>query len=128
MRATSTSPIIAPMRAMVAFAVAAATCVAGACQAQSAATWRTASTIADVSLADLPLIEVRAPSDTGGTSFVVWLTGDGGWGETDKGASAEIAARGVPVVGFNCLHYFFHRHEPDIAAADLARVDRKSVV
>jgi len=111
------------MRAMVPFALAAATCIAAAWPAQSAATGGSASTVADTSLAGLPLIEVPARSDTG-TSFVVWLSGDGGWGETDKGASAEIAAFGVPVVGLNSLHYFFHRHEPDVAAADLARVLR----
>jgi len=78
----------------------------------------------DTSLADLPLVEVPANPDTGGVTLVVWLTGDGGWGETDKGASAEIASRSVPVVGFNTLHYFWHRHEPEEAAADLARVLR----
>lgn len=104
------------------FALAAATCVVGAWPAQSTTTGGSASTVADTSVADLPLIEVPALHDTGGTSFVVWLTGDGGWGETDKGASAEIASRGVPVVALNSLHYFLRRHEPDIAAADLARI------
>jgi hypothetical protein len=44
------------------------------------------------SLADLPL--GRGPGARGDSlraSLVVWLTGDGGWDETDKGASAEIS-------------------------------------
>jgi type IV secretory pathway VirJ component len=75
-------------------------------------------------LADLPLIEVPAPPDTAIQSLVVWLTGDGGWDVTDPGASAEIAARGVPVVGLNCKRYFWPRREPDTVAQDLARVLR----
>jgi len=78
---------------------------------------------ADSSGTALPLVEVAANPDTG-ACLVVWLTGDGGWGETDQGAAGEIASRGVPVVGFNTLHYFWHRHPPDETASDLARVLR----
>jgi type IV secretory pathway VirJ component len=90
----------------------------------AAATVRTDDTASAASVADLPLVEVTAHGDSLGASLVVWLTGDGGWDETDKGASAEIASRGVPVIGFDSLHYFRSRHEPDAAAIDLERVLR----
>jgi type IV secretory pathway VirJ component len=52
------------------------------------------------------------------------LTGDGGWGVTDKGLAGEFAAAGVPVVGWNSLQYYWHRRDPDEAARDLARILR----
>lgn len=113
------------MRASILLALAVALVATGARPVAGAgATARTGPVTRDTSLADLPLVEVPARPDTAGASLVVWLTGDGGWAETDKGASAEIASRGVPVVGFNSLHYFWRRHEPDVAAADLGRVLR----
>jgi type IV secretory pathway VirJ component len=73
------------------------------------------------SLEDLPLIEVRA---TGAERDVlaVHITGDGGWGATDRGLSAELAANGIPVVALNALKYFWTRRTPERAAADLGRI------
>jgi type IV secretory pathway VirJ component len=113
------------MRAVVLIALTgAAACIVCACPPHAAASGRSDPAAADTSLADLPLVEVPARTDAGGPALVIWLTGDGGWDETDKGASAEIASHGVPVVGFDCLHYFKRRHEPDVAASDLARLLR----
>jgi type IV secretory pathway VirJ component len=74
-------------------------------------------------LADLPITEVPAKSDGRG-ALVVWLTGDGGFGVTDKGVSARLAARGYPVAVLNSLHYFWRPKTPEIAAQDLARMLR----
>jgi type IV secretory pathway VirJ component len=72
-------------------------------------------------LAGLPLIEV--PSQTGSSDFLaVHLTGDGGWGVTDKGLSGELAKQGIPVVGLNSLKYFWTRRTPNSASQDLARI------
>ena len=75
-------------------------------------------------LAGLPLIEV--PSRKGGGDLLaVHLTGDGGWGVTDKGLSAELAKEGIPVVALNSLKYFWTRRTPEEASQDLARIMRR---
>lgn len=72
-------------------------------------------------LAGLPLIE--APAETQGGDFLaVHLTGDGGWGVTDKGLSAELAKQGIPVVALNSLKYFWTCRTPESASRDLARI------
>jgi type IV secretory pathway VirJ component len=72
-------------------------------------------------LSDLPLIEVPA---TGGHSDImgVIITGDGGWGVTDRGIAQNLAATGISVVGLNSLHYFWNRKTPEQTAADLNRI------
>jgi type IV secretory pathway VirJ component len=72
---------------------------------------------------NLPLIKVPAKG-SGGDEFAVLLTGDGGWAETDKGLSKALVKGGVPVVGWNSLHYFLKRREPDRATKDLERILR----
>ena len=80
----------------------------------------TASLPAEVQ--DLPLTEVRAvrPGDT----MAVIYSGDGGWRDLDKQIAEVLASQGVPVVGVDCLRYFWHRKEPDTLARDLDRVLR----
>ncbi|HEY5492416.1 MAG TPA: alpha/beta fold hydrolase [Gemmatimonadaceae bacterium] len=75
---------------------------------------------ANVSVADLPLTEVN----TSGHSrvFVVFLSGDGGWQALDEGVSAELSARGIPVIGLNSRQYLWSRKTPAQVAADLARI------
>lgn len=72
-------------------------------------------------LDDLPLVEVPAPGGGRGL-LAVMLTGDGGWAVADKGLSKDLAAAGIPVVGFNSLKYFWKQRTPEEAAADLQRV------
>src|ERR1700742_704964 len=57
---------------------------------------------------NLPLIKVPTKGP-GGDELAVLLTGDGGWAETDKGLSKALVKGGVPVVGWNSLHYFLKR-------------------
>ena len=71
---------------------------------------------------DLPLHEVTA---TGSSDYLaVLLTGDGGWAGLDQELAAQLAARGVPVVGFNSLKYFWTKRTPDEAAGAVANVIR----
>ena len=52
-------------------------------------------------LTDLPLVEV--PVDGGADPrFAILLSGDGGWAGLDKDVAAALAARGIPVVGWDC--------------------------
>ncbi len=73
------------------------------------------------SLSDLPLIEVRA-TGPGRDILAFHLTGDGGYGVTDKGLASELAAKGIPVVVLSSFKYFWSRKTPEKAAADLARI------
>ena len=77
-------------------------------------------------LPDLPLEIV--PADTaaarGRDLLVLHITGDGGWGVTDRGLARELAAVGIPVVGLNSLRYFWKARTPDETANDVARVLR----
>ena len=72
-------------------------------------------------LRDLPLIELPArgaPRDV----FAIMLSGDGGWAGLDQEVAAELNARGVAVVGWDSLRYFWSARSPDGAAHDLGRV------
>jgi type IV secretory pathway VirJ component len=52
----------------------------------------------------------------------ILVTGDGGWGVTDRGIARGLAAKGIPVVGLNSLHYFWKRKTAEQTAADLNRI------
>lgn len=85
-------------------------------------------------LKDLPLIEIRAAASVGVSVkadsrkerdlLAIHLTGDGGWGVTDKGLTKELAANGIPVVVLNSMKYFWTKRTPEGAAADLERILR----
>jgi len=72
-------------------------------------------------VADLPLVEVAAKGG-GGDAFAVVLSGDGGWASFDRSLGDALSKRGVPVVGFNSLSYFWSKRTPEEAAVDLGRV------
>jgi type IV secretory pathway VirJ component len=78
-------------------------------------------------LKDLPLIEVPA-SGPGRDIMAVHITGDGGWGVTDRGLSNALAQHGIPVVGLNSLHYFWTPRTPEGVAKDLERILRYYLV
>ncbi len=83
------------------------------------------------SVDDLDLVEVPATETARDTSpatgtvrdeLAVILTGDGGWAHIDKTIAADLAAAGVPVVGWSSLEYYWTPRTPDQAARDLARI------
>jgi len=74
------------------------------------------------SLADLPLVEVRAARS--GPTFAVLLTGDGGWAGLDKKVAASLAEKGIDVVGVDSLRYFWTPRTPQGLANDVDRVVR----
>ncbi|BCW86893.1 hypothetical protein sos41_00150 [Alphaproteobacteria bacterium SO-S41] len=80
-----------------------------------------APTHVDISgLDDLPLTVV--PSADTPTSYAIFLTGDGGWAGIDQSISETLAAKGVEVVGFNTLDYFWEAKTHLQTAADVNRV------
>jgi type IV secretory pathway VirJ component len=72
---------------------------------------------------DLPLVEMPA-RDSSGDSLAIMVSGDGGWAGLDRAVAAELNARGVSVVGWDSLRYFWNARTPDEAAHDLERVIR----
>ncbi len=79
-------------------------------------------------LQDLPLIEVLStnPGDSAAADvrppLAILLTGAGGWARIDSEISAELAANGVPVVGFDTVRYLWKERSPEECARDVARV------
>jgi type IV secretory pathway VirJ component len=73
---------------------------------------------------DLPLIELPATGQDAKKDdrLAIILSGDGGWADIDRQLGEELSKRGVAVVGFDTLKYFWRRKEPAQAAADLERV------
>ncbi len=72
-------------------------------------------------VSDLPLIEVPA-AVTERREFAVILSGDGGWVGIDRDLSTAFAQRGIPVVGWDSLKYFWEARTPDESSRDLGRV------
>jgi type IV secretory pathway VirJ component len=67
----------------------------------------------------LPLVELPAP---GSDRLLILLSGDGGWRELDKGLGAALQRRGVAVLGWNSLRYFWSEKKPAQLAGDLGQV------
>jgi len=70
---------------------------------------------APVEVADLPLVEVQ-PRGTPGRHLAVILSGDGGWAGLDREVAGALAEKGVPVVGWNSLQYYWTPRTPEGAA------------
>ncbi len=77
---------------------------------------------------DLALIEVDAGAGTSGDTLAVLLTGDGGWADIDKGIAGALAARGLPVLGWSSLDYYWTPRTPEGAARDLDAAIRHYLV
>jgi type IV secretory pathway VirJ component len=85
---------------------------------------RKAGAVLAAPVADLPLTVVEAAPGTSSPYFAVFLSGDGGWVGLDRGVADELAKRGIAVVGWDSLQYFWSARTPQGAAADLDRVLR----
>ncbi|MEN4904031.1 AcvB/VirJ family lysyl-phosphatidylglycerol hydrolase [Luteimonas sp. TWI1416] len=73
---------------------------------------------------DLPLVEVPAHGPAQ-PMFAILLSGDGGWAGLDTEVADALAARGIAVVGFDSLRYFWSARTPDGLARDIDRVIRR---
>jgi type IV secretory pathway VirJ component len=81
----------------------------------------TASATDQEDVADLPLTELESTTDSS-DSFVVFLSGDGGWATIDREIGEYLAAHDLPVIGFDSLKYFWKKRSPEESAQALARV------
>ncbi|MEO6103570.1 MAG: AcvB/VirJ family lysyl-phosphatidylglycerol hydrolase [Pseudoxanthomonas sp.] len=71
-------------------------------------------------LVGLPLIEL--PGKGSADTFAILLSGDGGWAGLDKDVANALVAKGIPVVGFDSLRYFWKARTPEGLAVDIDRI------
>ena len=71
---------------------------------------------------DLPLIELHPKAR--GHQLAIIVSGDGGWASLDRQIGETFAARGIPVVGWDALRYFWKARSPEQMGADLTRIVR----
>jgi type IV secretory pathway VirJ component len=74
----------------------------------------------DNSVATLPLTEIAG--DPSNPRFAIFLSGDGGWAGFDQDLAAALQERGIAVVGWDSLRYFWQAQTPERLAHDLATV------
>ncbi|MFC3127063.1 AcvB/VirJ family lysyl-phosphatidylglycerol hydrolase [Pseudoroseomonas globiformis] len=67
------------------------------------------------------LIEM-VPKARRGDVFAIILSGDGGWRDLDRQVGRYLRDAGVPVLGFDCLNWFWTRRSPQEVAEELDRV------
>src|SRR3954470_21014470 len=95
----------------------------GACLARTTAHAQSARMAADtVTIARLPTVEVPA-RDTGST-FAVFMSGDGGWAEIDKRVAERLSQRGVAVIGLNLRDYLKSKRSPEEVGASVSALAR----
>lgn len=72
----------------------------------------------------LPLVELPPAATAAPTAeyLAVIVSGDGGWADIDREIAGVLATRGIPVIGWDSLHYFWTRRTPDGVGQDLAKV------
>ncbi|AOD15370.1 AcvB/VirJ family lysyl-phosphatidylglycerol hydrolase [Xanthomonas fragariae] len=77
-------------------------------------------------LADLPVVEMPAKpdGDSDDDTFVIFVSGDGGWAGLDEEVSKNLVAQGIPVVGLDSLRYFWTERTPQGLSTDLDRIAR----
>jgi type IV secretory pathway VirJ component len=72
-----------------------------------------------------PLDDLRLeihPAASRSDTFVVLLSGDGGWQAIDQALTHRFNQAGIGVIGLNSRTYFFERKSPRILARDLERI------
>jgi type IV secretory pathway VirJ component len=76
-------------------------------------------------LGDLPVVEVPAQSNVAASdSFAIIMSGDGGWAGIDQNIAAALSAKGIPVVGWDSLRYYWTARTPQGVAADADKLIR----
>ena len=76
-------------------------------------------------LGDLPVVEVPAePTLPPADSFAIIMSGDGGWAGIDQNIAAALSAKGIPVVGWDSLRYYWTARTPQGVAADTDKMIR----
>jgi type IV secretory pathway VirJ component len=76
-------------------------------------------------LGDLPVVEVPAqPNAPPADAFAIIMSGDGGWAGIDQSIAAALSAKGIFVVGWDSLRYYWTARTPEGLAADTDKLIR----
>jgi type IV secretory pathway VirJ component len=76
-------------------------------------------------LGSLPVVEVPAqPNAPPSDAFAIIMSGDGGWAGIDQNIAAALSAKGIPVVGWDSLRYYWTARTPEGVAADTDKMIR----
>jgi Type IV secretory pathway, VirJ component len=75
---------------------------------------------ANTGLADLPIFELNGNGS--GDSILILISGDGGWVSLDREIGNYLFGKGVSVIGFDSLRYFWKGKTPQEAARDIKRI------
>jgi type IV secretory pathway VirJ component len=76
-------------------------------------------------LGDLPVVEVPAQSNVAASVFfAIIMSGDGGWAGIDQNIAAALSVKGIPVVGWDSLRYYWTARTPQGVAADADKLIR----
>ncbi len=97
--------------------LAAALCLLGGCDGTKPA--EGAERPGPAGAVELPLHEV--PTAQAGTWLAMFMSGDGGWAESDRMLAEQLAGMGVAVVGLDARAYLWRRKTPDEVSYDIAR-------
>lgn len=73
------------------------------------------------SLTDLPLVEVHQEGIRSDMLAVI-VSGDGGWAGIDRDMAGALSRKGLDVIGWNSLQYFWTRRTPEETSRDLERI------
>ena len=73
-------------------------------------------------VAALPLVDL--PAAHPGPLMAVVMSGDGGWRDIDKSIAENLQERGISVVGWDSLRYFWREKTPEQTGDDMAAVLR----
>jgi type IV secretory pathway VirJ component len=68
------------------------------------------------------LVEMPANGQGRKDVLALILSGDGGWQDIDRTIGRNFRDRGVSVLGFDCLNWFWTRRQPEEVAAEIDRV------
>jgi type IV secretory pathway VirJ component len=71
---------------------------------------------------DLPLVDYPARPGGGGDLMAVVMSGDGGWSPIVRSLAGSLSRRGIPVVGWNSLRYYWHPRSAQEASEDLQKI------
>lgn len=74
---------------------------------------RASATLRGIPLIPMPVVHARR--------MVVFLSGDGGWAEFDRGTASALVGAGIAVLGWDSLSYFWEPRTPAVLSRDLAR-------
>lgn len=83
--------------------------------------WMTYSSRAHNAVVEMPASGSVRPD------LAVILSGDGGWADLDRDLGKILVNNGIPVLGLDCLNYFWVTRTPDEMATDFSRIIRDTM-